>query len=284
MNARTKWMMIATLVVIASMVVVAQRRGSRGGYFDGGRNSVPEWTIETGFEKDVFTFARIEYDNGYGRGRGWGRRGNGWATDYRDADLNFSYRLQQLTSMKVDPEGKRLRLTDPELSQFPFIYLVEPGALEFSEDEAKALRRHLLSGGFLFVDDFWGEAQWLNFYEEMKRVFHDREPVELEMDHPIFHGVFDLNRAKNDMQIPSIRGARWYAGETWEIHDGEACRDVHFKAYYDDKGRMMAFIAHNTDNGDGWEREGEDEVYFREYAEKKAYPLAINVVFYALTH
>jgi hypothetical protein len=134
------------------------------------------------------------------------------------------------------------------------------------------------------VDDFWGEAQWQNFYEEMKRVFPDREPVELGMDHPIFHLVFDLNRAKNDMQIPAISGAAWRYGVTWENHNGEECREVHFKAFYDDKGRMMAFIAHNTDNGDGWEREGEDEYYFSEYSEKKAYPLAINVIFYAMTH
>ena len=49
-------------------------------------------------------------------------------------------------------------------------------------------------------------------------------------------------------------------------------------------GRMMAFICHNTDLGDGWEREGEDEWYFREFSEKKAYPLGINIVTYALTH
>ncbi|TXT51023.1 MAG: hypothetical protein FD140_2085 [Limisphaerales bacterium] len=47
---------------------------------------------------------------------------------------------------------------------------------------------------------------------------------------------------------------------------------------------MMCFIAHNTDNGDGWEREGEHEYYFKEFSEKRAYPLGINVIFYAMTH
>ena len=70
-------------------------------------------------------------------------------------------------------------------------------------------------------------------------------------------------------------------GITWERPDAQ---EVHYKAIFDDKGRMMAIICHNTDLGDGWEREGEDEWYFHEFSEKKAYPLGINIVFYAMTH
>ncbi|HKX61403.1 MAG TPA: DUF4159 domain-containing protein, partial [Verrucomicrobiae bacterium] len=69
-----------------------------------------------------------------------------------------------------------------------------------------------------------------------------------------------------------------------ERADGEECRDVHFKAIYDDKGRIMVIICHNTDLGDGWEREGEYKYYFTEFSEKIAYPLGINIVFYAMTH
>ena len=57
-----------------------------------------------------------------------------------------------------------------------------------------------------------------------------------------------------------------------------------FKAFFDDKRRIMVFIAHNTDNGDGWEREGEYHYYFKEFSEKKAYPLGINLVVYLMTH
>ena len=53
---------------------------------------------------------------------------------------------------------------------------------------------------------------------------------------------------------------------------------------YDDEGRMMVIICHNTDLGDGWEREGVDNGYFREYSEKFAYPMGINIVTYAMTH
>jgi hypothetical protein len=130
------------------------------------------------------------------------------------------------------------------------------------------------------VDDFWGEAEWANFYGEIKKVFPDREPVDVSLEHEIFHIVYDL---KEKPQIPSIdaawRGRTW--GITWEREDAE---EVHFRAIYDDRERMMVFICHNTDLGDGWEREGEDEWYFREFSEKKAYPLGINIVIYAMTH
>ena len=55
-----------------------------------------------------------------------------------------------------------LELTDDRLFDYPFIYIIEPGALYFSEAEVKALRRYCMNGGFLMVDDFWGESQYEN--------------------------------------------------------------------------------------------------------------------------
>lgn len=248
------------------------------------RMDVPDWTNAAGFEKDVFTFVRIRYTSGYSRGgRGWGRRGGrggSWAVDYPASDLNFSFRLQQLTSLKVNPEPIHMTLTNPELFKYPFIYIVEPGRLMFTEQEVKALRYYLLNGGFLMVDDFWGEEEWDNFYYEIKRVFPNREPRELPLSHPIFHCVYDL---KKKPQIPSIGhalGGR-ASGRTSERYDAET---PHYRAIFDDQERMMAIICHNTDLGDGWEREGENQWYFDQFSEKYAYPLGINIVVYAMTH
>jgi hypothetical protein len=236
------------------------------------RRGVPDWEIDRQFKSDVFTFVRIRYQS---YGRGWG-----WATDYPDAELNFSFRLQQLTAMKVNPKPIVLDLTDERLFDHPFIYIVEPGGMSLTEEEVLNLRRYLLNGGFLMVDDFWGIREWENFYDEIKRVFPDREPQELPLEHPIFHCVYDL---KEKPQLPSINVAHAYrgTGRTWERDDD---REPHYKAIFDDKGRMMCIICHNTDNGDGWEREGEDEWYFREFSEKKAYPVGINIVFWAMTN
>jgi hypothetical protein len=311
MTRRPRIAVVLGLVALAGGLALAQRfqpgfdpsggmggmRGGRqrgfGGYGGGrrmpgvmpaDRAGVPDWEIDENFPRDVFTFVRVEYDSGggygYGRRGGWGQ----WATDWPDSDLNFSYRLQQLTSLKVNPEPITLRLTDEALFDHPFLYMIEPGRLYFSEEEVVALRRYLLNGGFLMVDDFWGDYEWQNFYDQIKRVFPDREPVELDIDHEIFRCVYRLTEKP---QVPSIHS--WDGSEngvTWESpyqHGGDT-RTVHYKALFDDKGRMMAIICHNTDLGDGWEREGEDPGYFRTFSEKKSYPMGINIVTYAMTH
>jgi len=238
------------------------------------RNGVPDWPLDAKHPKDTFTFVRLRYNS-------WSGRDGAWRTDYPDAELNFSLRLQQVTSLKVNPVPVVMEITEPELFDYPWVYMVEPGHLEFTEQEVTSLRRYLLSGGFLMVDDFWGTEEYENFYHEIKRVFPDREPVELPLEHPIFHAVFDL---KEKPQLPSIGAAmegRPY-GITWER--GEDGRQVHYLGISDDQGRLMVVICHNTDNGDGWEREGENEWYFREFSMPKAYPMGINIVFHAMTH
>lgn len=290
---------VAAALFLAIAGVVAAQRGFDDWYNDyDDRGGVPDWENEAGFEKDVFTFARVQWssDGGrYGGGgrRGWGRRrGGGWRTDWPHSDNNFSYRLQQLTSLKVNPEPVIVRLTDDGLFDYPFIYIIEPGSLRFSESEVESLRRYLLSGGFLMVDDFWGDYEWANFEREIKRVFPKRPLVELPPDHEVFSCVYRLkekpqvcsyhraqeNRDSNGRVIPGSETV------TWEDGHGGDCRTVHYKGIFDDKGRMMAIICHNTDLGDGWEREGMAEWYFSEFAENKSYPMGINIVVYAMTH
>ncbi|MHA3771549.1 DUF4159 domain-containing protein [Verrucomicrobiota bacterium sgz303538] len=268
------------LAALASVdTLFAQVRTAR----DAGQHTdeTPAWTNPKGFEKDVFTFVRIQYSTG-GRGRWHPYGSRRWQTDFPDADLNLSFRLQQMTSMKVDPNGRVLQITDPDLFRYPFIYIVEPGGLRFTDEEVPILRKYLLNGGFLMVDDFWGEDEWDNFYREIKRVFPEREPFDIPRDHPLFHCVFNIPPDLN-LQVPNVGlgTSSQYTGVTWEREDA---REVHIRGINDDKGRLMVVACHNTDNGDGWEREGENEYFFREFSEKKSYPLGINIIFYVMTH
>jgi hypothetical protein len=276
MKLRRLTLPLICLALIALATVAVAQRSRRGGSWRGefdprqiDRGGVPEWKLDERFKDDVYTFVRVRYSS-------YGYRGGKWATDYPDADLNFSYRLHQLTSLETDPYGKILELTDEAIFDYPILYLIEPGDMYLEEPEVLALRKYMLNGGFLWVDDFWGEREWHNFYQNIKRVFPDKEPIELPLEHEIFHCVYDL---KKKPQIPSIHA--WYNGYTTERHDAQ---EVHYRALYDDKGRMMAIIGHNTDVGDGWEREGVDPGYFKEFSEKWSYPMGINILIYAMTH
>jgi hypothetical protein len=187
-----RWLIGCAALGLAG-ILLAQRFPGRSGFWsEGGARAdvrtareipshstgTPLWENPRGFETDVFTFTRVRYGSGRS---GYGRRGGGWATDLPDSDLNLSYRLQQMTSLKCSPDGRILELTDPDLASHPWIYIVEPGALRFTDEEVLALRKFLLNGGFLMFDDFWGESAWQNVEREMRRVFPERAFAELRV-------------------------------------------------------------------------------------------------------
>jgi hypothetical protein len=159
------------------------------------------------------------------------------------------------------------------------------------------LEKYLRNGGVLMADDFRGQIQWDNFEKQIKRALPQNEFqfVELDMTNQLFHCVFDLQVPKNKLQTPnilqairSLNPADPYYGVTWEPYHEDSVpngtRDMHVRAIFDSKGHIMVLATHNCDNGDGWEREGEDDGFFHEFAEKRAYPLGINILFYLMTH
>lgn len=244
----------------------------------GGRNfDFPTWEVNPELPNDVFTFARLRYNSGT-----WMGRRSKWLIDYPDSDLNFSYRLQQLTALEVNPDGVVVDIDPEQLRHYPFLYMIEPGDMWITDEEAKVLRDYMLNGGFIMVDDFWGAYEWDNFHRALKQIFPDRDYVELELDHEIFHIVFDLPMKP---QIPAVGLALMgrEQGITYEWNK-PGSETPHYRAVYDDQGRMCMMICFNTDLGDGWEEEGTDPWFFKEFSEKYAYPLGINIIFYAMTH
>jgi hypothetical protein len=238
------------------------------------RGGAPDWEPLTKFPNDVFTFVRIRYHSTSRNFR------THWSGDYPDADLNFSHRLQELTSMQVAPDGLVLDLTDDGLLDHPFAFMSSPGRMYLSEEEARGLRHYLDSGGFLMVDDFWGREHLENVEEEFSKVLPDLKPVNLPLSHPIFNIVYQL---KAKPQVPSIRA--WSLGHKIEPWHGDMTDpDPHFMGYFNARGRLMILLCHNNDLADGWEREGENIEYFRIYSEPQSYPMGINIVVYALTH
>jgi hypothetical protein len=238
-----------------------------------------EQAIKPGFLEDTFTFARLKFDADSGYGLGNGRR---WDDDTPEADLTLTYRLYQTTCVKIRPGLNFIDITPKDIESFPFVYSASGGRLTLNDDEVTTMRRYLLNGGFLMVDDFWGDDQWHHFYEQIKKVFPDREPVELTLDDRIFHAVFDFKKLP---QIPSV-GAFFNYGVSYDPGPSyvEKGHDPHFYGIYDDKQRMMVLVCLNNHFGDGWEHESEDESYFDKFSEPMGYPMFINILFYASTH
>lgn len=253
----------------------------------------PNWDNPREFEKDVFTFARAIFKVRpttspvprfhYGRKIGW------WV-DFPDADLNLSYRLQQMTSMKVDPNGRVLKLNDPDLRNYPFLFMEHPGYMVLRDSEVAGLRKYLLAGGVLAIIDFWNNIEWEGFATQMKKVLPEREWTELTMEHPIFHSVFKLPGPMQRLQVPTMQfWNREHKPDQPEqaplqIDRGEGSERMSVRALLDDKGRIMVIAFHNSDISDGWEREGEQEDYFATFSEKISYPLGVNLIFYLMTH
>jgi hypothetical protein len=238
-----------------------------------------EKSLDPKFKEDVFTFARLKFSSDRDYRFGGARA---WDDDTPEADLNLIYRLYQVTSFKVRPGMNYIDITTKDLANYPFTYVAAAGQMVLTDEEATALRSYLLNGGFLMVDDFWGDDQWHHLYEQMKRVFPDREPAGLTIDHRIFHTVFDFKKLP---QIPSAGNFR----RTNPSYDPgwpyiEQNHDPHYYAIYDDHQRMMVLICHNNHYGDGWEHETQDQTYFDTYSEPQAYPMLINIIVYAMTH
>lgn len=251
----------------------------------------PNWTNASGFEHDVFTFTRVIFKSDPNLLSNRGRlRWLGWWVDYPDADLNLSYRLQQMSSIKTDPDARVLKLTDPNLSDYPLLYLEHTGYMRLSNEEAVNLRKYLLSGGTLFVNDFWGSEEWEGFAREINQVLPDRAWTVLTTDHPLFHCVYDLRGPMKKLQVPTMQfWNRDYDPDNPQsrqqtVFRGEGSEEMHVRALLDDRQRMMILAIHNSDISDGWEREQENEIYFNQYSERVAYPLGINIIFYFMTH
>ncbi len=268
--------LLAAALLALTTTVAAQDFGWFRGRFRGPDPRLPTPTSFDGY----FNFCRgMFYSDRRERG------GQGWWTDYPAADVNFSIRLSELTKTRVSRTGDEpnhlvVRLTDDELFKCPFIEMEDVGTARFSDEEVRRLREYLLKGGFLWVDDFWGEVAWWQWVEEIQRVLPKKDfPIrQIEPDHPVFRTFFQVPRLP---QIPSIAHWRASGGQTSERGDESAVPQMY--GISDAHDRVMVLMTHNTDISDAWEREGEDPRFFYQFS-PNGYSVGINVLMYTMTH
>ncbi len=229
---------------------------------------LPAQELEPALEHE-FYFTRGIF-SGASDGDAWGPR---WAIDYPEAEQHFLVALRRLTGVEAAVADNAMAVGDPDLFDFPFLYLLEVGALSFTEHEVSLLRRYLLAGGFMVVDDFWGSWAWENFEMEIGRVFPDRPIVEVPLEHPVFHAFYDVDEV---IQVPNV-----YQAGTGRTHEFDGVVP-HVRGIFDDSGRLVVLMNWNTDLGDAWEWADKPDYPLR-YS-TYAYEMGVNFVIYAMSH
>jgi hypothetical protein len=213
--------------------------------------------------------------------------GNGWRTDYPRGQRHLLIRLSELTKTRVSwltpeaPHDWLVRLTDDALFDCPILMASDVGTIGLSPEEAARLRLYLEKGGFLWVDDFWGEAAWAQWSRELAKAMPPSEfPIEdVPLTDPIFRSMFEVTKVP---QVTNIRFWRMVGGHTTSER-GEETRIPHLRAVRDKHGRIVAVMTFNTDVSDSWEREGDDPEFFYQFS-PDGYALGINVLLYAMSH
>ncbi len=231
-----------------------------------------------------FVWLRGRYTNYPGGSRGFRRGGGWWDTDYPDAESNLLRGVQRYTNIDASSTSYRfMDLTDPELFEHIFLYMnmkrVPIGTTysgpNFNPEEIEGLREFMFRGGFVMLDDFWGEEHWQDFLVEIAKIFPERELVKLDTSHEIFHALYDIDEIA---QVPG-RMVTW-DGAGFNLDDPAYPPSVH--AILDDDGRVMLVANYNSDLGDGWEH-----TYYEPYPTRytnEAYKLTLNYLIYAFTH
>lgn len=215
-----------------------------------------------------FYFTRAAY-TGYGF-----RNFSSWSVDFPKADRQFLIGLRRLTNLDAYEAENPIQLTDPNLGRYPFLYAVEVGYMALSELEVLGLRRYLLAGGFLVIDDFWGSFEWENFELEFERILPGRKAMDIPRDHPVFSCFYNVHEI---VQVPNV-GQGIAGGPTWE-KDGYT---PVLRGIFDDQGRLMVVINWNTDLGDAWE--WAENPYYPLRFSTYAYQMGVNFIIYGMSH
>lgn len=193
----------------------------------------------------TMTIGRLHYDGG----------GDWYANP--SSLVNLLQGVSRRTSLRMESHERVVQILGDELWSVPYLHMTGHGNVRFSDAELPVLRRWLLQGGFLHASDNYGMDE--SFRREMARLFPDRPLVEVPLDHPIYHLVYDFPRG-----LPKIHE-----------HDGKPAQG--FGIFID--GRLAVFYDYQTDLGDGWE----DPDVHKDPPEKHeaALRMGVNLVAYA---
>jgi hypothetical protein len=277
---------VALLLVLAATIaltgVAFAQRGFGGGFRGFREGGFPYIAAPEQMPDASFVVCRLAY-----RQIRREESGIGWQTDYPYAEINLTTRFSELTKTRVsrneeeEPRHYAVQPLDKALFNCPLLVASDAGTLGFTDAEADRMREYFRKGGFMWADDFWGEAAWESFSREIGKVLPPSEfPIEdIDLADPMLHEQFELTH------IPQITNIQFWrrSGGRETSERGEETRTPHLRVIRDAHGRVIVVATHNTDVADSWEREGEDPEFFYQFS-PDGYALGIDVLLYAMTH
>jgi hypothetical protein len=146
-----------------------------------------------------------------------------------------------------------------EMFNYPFIHMTGHGNVIFTSNELVNLRKYLLGGGFLHIDDNYGMDVYIR--RELKKLFPEKELVEIPFNHPIFKQKYEF---KNGLP---------------KIHEHDNKQPQAFGIFHE--GRLILLYTYECDLGDGWE----DREVHKDSEEKRSMALRMgaNIIQYVFT-
>lgn len=165
------------------------------------------------------TIARLHYDGG----------GDWYANP--SSLPNLLAAVAEWTDVRVSTRPAEVTPLDPDLGDYPYLYMTGHGNVRFSEPQLERLRRYIDGGGFLHIDDNYGMDP--SARREVSRLFPGRDLVEVPLGHPIYSIEFPFPQG-----LPKVHE-----------HDGLPARG--FGVFID--GRLALYYSFQSDLGDGWE-------------------------------
>ena len=214
--------------------------------------------------------APVKYDGRFVIVRLWYQAYPGWSFDYPDMEQNLTAIMNELTSLRVNPDGSNIfRMDDPELLKYPVAYLSEPGYWYPTDSEALGLRNYIAKGGFVIIDDFHFPEEWAVFEAAMRKVLPEGRIVRLDRSHPVFNSFFSIKSL--DVPYPGRLGESGLTGEFYGIHEGN-----------DPANRLMVVINYNMDIGDYMEHSPNG--IYAVAPTNEAFKFMINYLIYGFTH
>lgn len=198
-------------------------------------------------QKPSFQIAKLKYNGG-----------GDWYANKTSLPNLISFANSNL-KLNIDKNEKVVEVGSPELLEYPFVHMTGHGNVVFSAAETENLRKYLMGGGFLHIDDNYGMDKFVR--REMKKVFPDLEFVEVPFSHPIYHQKYDFPKG-----LP-------------KIHEHDNKPPQGFGIFY--QGRLVCFYTYETDLGNGWE----DPEIYNDPVEKHevALKMGANIMSFALT-